>query len=133
MRDCATFVRNMLFESQPNSDDVVLCRLSSIARAVWLGDSKLAKQLQKCSDLGRKHLTFVDRKPALIDHHAFELSFATAKQKHLDGIKTRLESNVSDSPASKQKLKGQLERIDKLNALWASKKTSSHCWFDHPY
>ncbi len=56
MRDAGKYVRDKLFDEDPNSLNNTLIRLGSISRCVWAGDCKLAKTLLGVSDLARKHL-----------------------------------------------------------------------------
>ena len=57
-RDASMHARDSLFESDPHSNHAMTLRFSSISRAVFLGDEKLARTLLGNSELAREHMAW---------------------------------------------------------------------------
>ena len=96
MRETALFVRDYLFVNDPASKPNTLLRLSSIARAVWYNDLKLAKILTQHSDLGRQFLGTNGFEVALRNPEHFEEVFAEAKAEQLTGERAEIPHQYAD-------------------------------------
>ena len=80
IRDAAIRARDAIFESGPLDNHAMLCRLSSIARAVFSGDARLASIIQENAEFAKDHLSWnSEGAPTLIDPVAFDEAVRVAE------------------------------------------------------
>ena len=118
MREAGLKVRDHLFDSCPKSALCVLARLSSIAKAVWTKDLKLAELLINKSELAAKHVDISSGSPVLVSQPDFELQFREAKSKHLDSLKAKDLRPDLTSREQNKKAKSRIRRLDNMQKLW---------------
>ena len=82
--------------------------MSSIAKAVWKGDAKLARTLQSTTELGDEHLVFVQGKPFLKNAEAFEAALGEMKRNLSDGNRAAVLN--SDRPVGSAKNSKKIDR-----------------------
>ena len=112
MREASLKVRDYLFEQEPLSSHSVLCRVCSIARAVWTGDCKLARLLLEISPIAAEHINMSSGSPSLYSVPHFEEVFRSAKAKHLEAQRSNFISqnqNLSDKELSTKKIKPEFD------------------------
>ena len=79
----ARAARDAIAFADPESNDLRLMRLNSIAQAVATEDCTLAKALIAHSSFAANLLQIVACKPTLSDPASFEEAFAEAKRSHI--------------------------------------------------
>ena len=84
MKETALQCRDKLFLSDPESNHSTLTRLSSISRAVWTQDSKLASILIQHSSLGQQFSFLSNDTVSCINTQEFESRYMEAKTEHFN-------------------------------------------------
>ena len=79
----ASRTRDFCYQQESASRATTLSQLSTISRAVWKGDLRLASRALASSDIAQIHLKIEETVPVLVDPPAFERDFAAAKTLHL--------------------------------------------------
>ena len=79
MRESALEARDIIFSTEPDSPCAQLTRLSSVARAVWTQNTKLASILIKNSSLGLEHIFTDGASVHLLNPSSFEDALLKAK------------------------------------------------------
>jgi len=124
MREAAIKARDALLVEDPLSPDNRLLRLSSISRAVWQQDYKLAGILTKESELGRSHLLVGSDGISLRDPSGFEECFRSAKEQHLGRERAQIiqEGGGGEGVSLREhKKKSKLRVNSSLAELWVPK------------
>ena len=103
-------------------------RLSSIARAIWSQDAKLANLLIENSELGHEFIAVVNGEVSCKNLPRFENLFIQAKQEHFESEGTILynEATLDDSESvgaehRSMRRTSKLNALNRLAALWTPK------------
>ena len=125
MKETALQCRDKLFLSDPESNHSTLTRLSSISRAVWTQDLKLASILIQHSSLGQQFLSLSNDTVSCINPQEFESRYMDAKTEHFNKEREALQRDAqldngqtpgADRRAAKRT--SQTNAINRLAALW---------------
>ena len=118
IQEAAIQTRQFILNNQPQEKMCRLSRLSSIAKAVWKGDAKLARTLISSTDLGGEHLEILLGRPFLKDAVAFEAVLADLKRSLSDGNRAAVLNSTQPVGSAKNSKKIALRKIDNLAQLW---------------
>ncbi len=108
----AKYARETLQDNFPDNLFVKSTRFSSIARAIWTQDTKLARNLKAHTDIGNKHLDVIGDLVKLKHPEQFATEMESWKSKYLDN---KLESLKEISGA---RVKSKVQHISRLAKLW---------------
>ena len=123
IREAARRVRDRLFLEDPASDNAIRMTLSSISRAIWFNDVKLARRVFSSSSIARDLLEVRHGRVVCIDFHSFDSLFNEYHSKDLrNNIHTmgRLLSNVSSQNVKKQ-IKARIQVAKRFLGIYWSK------------
>ena len=118
IQEAACRTREFLLNDKPEERMCILSRLSSIAKCVWKGDYRLACKLISDTELGSKHLTFLNGKPCIKNHELFEFEVAIQRRYLSDKQKEEVLGRKEADGALKQGKKIKLLKIENLSKLW---------------
>jgi len=119
-REAASRTRHFCHQQEPTSRASTLSKLSTISRAVWKGDLRLANRALASSDLAQIHLKSEETVPKLVDPSAFEKDFATAKTVHLAKARERVCSDSEHNASISQRRAQKVKLIDRQAASFRS-------------
>ena len=123
-------VRNHLITHDAYGTEIARLVLSSIAKAVWKDDLKLAKTLIHTSPLARDHIYIQDGRICFVDHAAYDSQYNAARLELKNQTIQKLQkvAEVASSANSKKKATTKIKAQKRLRQLHWPKKQMHEAW-----
>ena len=121
LRDAALHARDWMLTMEEHSDFSIQGTISSIARAIWANNVKLAKVILERSAFARKHIFIHDDTVQIIDPNAFEAEVSEFRHKFLAASAAELEASAKHprtNAKKRRKLLSEIAANHRLAKLW---------------